>query len=204
MDERERLVEALFTERQTEAVRLAWALTGDASLAQELAQEAFVRLYVHRRRLRSPEAAPAYLRRTVINLVFSHGRRAARARSHHEQAQAVGGATAVSGGVAVADDVSLRLDVVAALGELPPRRRACVVLRYYLDLSEVDTAAALGISLGTVKSQTHKALAQLRDRLGEQDPTIEAAGAPDLSAIETSARRRSPADRQPIETEEGP
>ena len=54
----------------------------------------------------------------------------------------------------------------AALATLPARRRACVVLRYYLDLTEADTAAALGISTGTVKSQTHKALAQLREQLG--------------------------------------
>src|SRR5690242_13125268 len=95
MDERGRLVADLFATHQAEAVRLAWALTGDASLAQELAQEAFVRLYTHRRRLRDPAAAPAYLRRTVVNLVFSGARRARRARvvapQLHDAADGAGG-----------------------------------------------------------------------------------------------------------------
>ena len=85
MDKRGRLIEQLYVDHQTETVRLAWGLTGDASLAQELAQEAFVRLYVHRRRLRDDAAAPAYLRRTVINLVFSHSRRAGRERPPDER-----------------------------------------------------------------------------------------------------------------------
>ena len=55
-----------------------------------------------------------------------------------------------------------------ALARLPQRKRACVVLRYYLDLSEADTAAALGISVGTVKSQTSRALAALRTRMAER------------------------------------
>jgi len=57
--------------------------------------------------------------------------------------------------------------VLRALAQLPPRKRACVVLRYYLDLSEADTAAALGISVGTVKSQTARALQQLRPLLAD-------------------------------------
>ena len=159
MDEREELVEQLFATRYGEAVRLAWGLTGDAMLAQELAQEAFVRVYVHRKRLRDPAAAPAYLRRTVVNLVFSHSRRAARVRLSGQQMEVERG----SGGIEKTED---RVDVSAALAALPDRRRACVVLRYYVDLTEADTAAALGISIGTVKSQTHKALAQLREQLG--------------------------------------
>lgn len=164
MDDRERLVADLFIEREAEAVRLAWALTGDASLAQELTQEAFVRLYVHRRRLREPAAAPAYLRRTVVNLAFSHGRRAKR----------VGPPPADEAGASQAiDDVAGGVDLQAALAGLPERRRACVVLRFYLDLTEVEAARALGISVGTVKSQTHKALKQLRDQLGEPELAIE-------------------------------
>ena len=64
------------------------------------------------------------------------------------------------------------LDLLDALAGLPERRRACVVLRYYLDLTETETAAALGISVGTVKSQTHKALAQLRGNLSDQLPPV--------------------------------
>ena len=63
--------------------------------------------------------------------------------------------------------------MLAALTTLAPRRRACVVLRYYLDLTETETAAAMGISIGTVKSQTHKALAQLREQLDNPELTID-------------------------------
>ena len=167
MDDRDRLVEDLFVQREAEAVRLAWALTGDASLAQELAQEAFVRVYVHRRRLREPAAAPAYLRRTVVNLAFSHSRKARRVGRPDD------GGGEPTGPRRPDDDVAGRVDVRTALDALPARRRACVVLRFYLDLTETDTAAALGISVGTVKSQTHKALRQLREQLGEPELAIE-------------------------------
>jgi RNA polymerase sigma-70 factor (sigma-E family) len=167
VDERARLVEQLFVNRHAEAVRLAWGLTGDAALAQELAQEAFVRVFVHRRRLRDPAAAPAYLRRTVVNLVFSHSRSAMRVRRSRQRA---GQAERGSSGIEETED---RVDVTAALATLPIRRRACVVLRYYVDLTEAETAEALGISIGTVKSQTHKALAQLRQQLAPLDITLE-------------------------------
>jgi RNA polymerase sigma-70 factor (sigma-E family) len=170
VDERKDLVERLFAERYAETVRLAWGLTGDALRAQELAQEAFVRLYVHRRRLRDPLAAPAYLRRTVVNLAFSESRRNRR-DGEVADSYRVGAPTPELGGLA--DGGADRLDLVAALAGLAPRRRACVVLRYYLDLTEVETAAALGISLGTVKSQTHKALMQLRARLEPAEITLE-------------------------------
>ena len=62
------------------------------------------------------------------------------------------------------------MDLLRALARLPTRKRACVVLRFYLDLSEADTAAALGVSVGTVKSQTAKALQRLEQLLTEPDP----------------------------------
>ena len=159
MEERAELVERLFVEHQRDAVRVAWAITGDGALAQELAQEAFVRVYVHRRALRDPTAAPAYLRRTVVNLALTAVRRRTREREHAHVRQEV---------PSVEADAAPGVDVLAALGTLAPRRRACVVLRYYLDLTEAQTADALGISVGTVKSQTHKALRQLEQALGDR------------------------------------
>ncbi len=144
--------------------RMAWALCGDEVAAEELTQEAFVRLYLHRRTLRDPAAAPAYLRRTVANLAIDRGRRRAR---RPDQPLDGAGEVAPTGAATLDPHPGMDVDLVAALDRLPARRRACVVLRYYLDLSEAETAQTLGISPGTVKSQTHKALAQLRQHLGD-------------------------------------
>jgi RNA polymerase sigma-70 factor (sigma-E family) len=161
--DRDELLRALYEQRHGEAVRLAWALCRDASVAEELAQEAFVRVYLRRHALRDPAAAPAYLRRTVVNLAFGRTRRRGVERRLVEVDEPY-----------LPPDRDAGLDLLDALAALPERRRACVVLRYYLDLTEADTAAALGISVGTVKSQTHKALAQLRAALEGRGDVIAA------------------------------
>jgi RNA polymerase sigma-70 factor (sigma-E family) len=156
------LLSRVYAEQFPSIVRMAWALCGDPGVAEELTQEAFVRLYLRRRALRDPAAAPAYLRRTVANLAIDRGRRRGR---RPEQTLDPAGEMPPPGAAPRPASAGLDLDLLDALDRLPGRRRACVVLRYYLDLSEADTAAALGISVGTVKSQTHKALGQLRDYL---------------------------------------
>ena len=137
-------------------VRFAIAMTGDLDLAEDLAQEAFVRASGRVTSLRDPKAARAYLRTAVVNLARRSFRRRlldVRARlrlvdipreSAHED----------------------RMVVRQALRTLPPRQRACVVLRYFEGLSEPQTAEVLGVSVGTVKSQTHKALRHLEAALG--------------------------------------
>jgi DNA-directed RNA polymerase specialized sigma24 family protein len=70
-------------------------------------------------------------------------------------------------------DRPVQLDLQRALARLPLRKRACVVLRYFADLTEEETAAALGVSVGTVKSQTHKALAQLREDLARPEGGVD-------------------------------
>ncbi len=173
------LLGRVYAEQFPSIVRLAWALCGDPGVAEELTQEAFVRLYLRRRALRDPAAAPAYLRRTVANLAIDRGRR--RARRPEQTLDQTGEVphTGAAPRPASAASAAVDLDLLDALDRLPPRRRACVVLRYYLDLSEADTAAALGISVGTVKSQTHKALGQLRDDLRHD---VAPSGSTDLSA----------------------
>ncbi len=156
------LLGQLYAEQFSAISRLAWALCGDPGVAEELTQEAFVRLYLRRRALRDPAAAPAYLRRTVANLAIDRGRRRTR---RPEQTLDLAGEVPSTGAAPRQASTPMDLDLLEALDHLPPRRRACIVLRYYLDLSEADTASALGISVGTVKSQTHKALSQLRDHL---------------------------------------
>lgn len=145
-------LETLYTVRRGRMVALAYVLVGDAATAEDLVQDAFARAWTNRWRLRSPEAAEAYVRRAIVNLSRNEFRR----RSRREPANPDSGAD-------VLQTMHVRLELVEALRALPPRRRACVVLRYLEDLTEADTAAVLGVSTGTVKSQTHKALRQLAD-----------------------------------------
>jgi RNA polymerase sigma-70 factor (sigma-E family) len=141
-------------------VRLAFALTGDWGLAEDLAQEAFVRVWRGWGNIRDQQSAPAYLRTTVVNLA----RRSLRHRLQERQAwSGIGDPRSA--------DPSTDIDLLRALARLPARKRACVVLRYYQDLSEADTAAVLGVSVGTVKSQTAKALVRLQALLAEAGTT---------------------------------
>lgn len=149
----------LYERHYRELVRLAFALTSDWDLAEELAQEAFVRVWRSWGNIRDQQSAPAYLRTTVVNLA----RRSLRHRLQERRAWR----GADDPGTA---DPGASVDLLRALARLPTRKRACVVLRYYLDLSEADTAAALGVSAGTVKSQTAKALRRLQRLLAEPGP----------------------------------
>lgn len=144
-----------------ELVRLAFALTGDWPLAEDLAQEAFARTWRRWDRIRRPEAVPAYLRTAVVNLARTSVRRRVRERHAWSVAKPREVATEPASG---------RTDVLRALSRLPQRKRECVVLRYYLDLSEAETAETLGVSVGTVKSQTAKALRTMRVWLDDSDP----------------------------------
>ncbi len=146
----------LYQRHYAELVRLAFSLTGDWGLAEELAQEAFVRAWRSWGNIRDQQAAPAYLRTTVVNLARKALRRASRERSAWQGADDTRSASP-----------GASIDLLRALARLPVRKRACIVLRFYLDLSEADTAAALGVSVGTVKSQTAKALRQLGQLLAE-------------------------------------
>src|SRR5258707_4885340 len=102
------------------------------------------------------QSGPVYLRARVVNLARRSVRRMLRERRAWRDADDRRSA-----------DPGASVDLVRALARLPAGKRACVVLRFYLDLSEADTAAALGVSVGTVKSQTAKALRRLRRLLAE-------------------------------------
>ena len=129
-------------------LRLAYLLTGSRTAAEDLVQDSFVRVQP---RFTSLDAPGAYLRRTVTNACYSWHRRRRR-----EQAYQAG----------PAEDAAPEHDELwDALAKLAPRRRAALVLRYYLDLSEAEIAAALGCRRGTVKSLTHRGLADLKDVL---------------------------------------
>lgn len=140
----------LYRERRPGLVRLAHLLTGSATLAEDVVHDAFVGLARQRRRVDDPVA---YLRRSVVNLSTNVHRRAARERRHL--------ATLRESVVEPADvDDTWRL-----VNELPPRQRVVLVLRFYLDLSEAETARVMGCRPGTVKSSTARALAKLKEKL---------------------------------------
>jgi RNA polymerase sigma-70 factor (ECF subfamily) len=152
-------LEALFRAHATPLLRLAVVLTGNPAIAEEMVQEAFVRLH---RAGRPPAigAERAYLRRTVINLSHGHHRhlRVVRRRSEDRRVEADAADAAV-----VRRDEQQR--VVEAIRSLPARQRDCIVLRFYEDLSDAEIAEALGLSPGSVKTHLHRARAALADRL---------------------------------------
>jgi len=151
-----------FERHYAELARLAHLLTGEADSADDLAADALVALWHRWDRVRQADHPLAYARGVVSNMARSRIRSAVRERRR----VALFWARRTD---RVDDpDVAAVVDVRAALARLPFRKRSCVVLRHAFDLSEKDTALALGISVGTVKSQTSKGLAELERLLGRR------------------------------------
>jgi len=155
-------VTRLFSAHYRQLVRLAVLLLADRSVAEELVQDAYVRLHQHWSRLRDPDRALGYLRTSVVNAVRSAQRHRgvadrylARWRPPPDEPSAEVGA------LGVLDHES----VITALRALPARQREALVLRYYLDLSESEIADAMGISRGAVKSHASRGIAALRTTL---------------------------------------
>lgn len=143
------------------AVRLAWLLTGDPHAAEDAVAEAMTKVWRQWDKGRVDDVGP-YLRRAVVNQVRSRGRR--KVLERREAGKRHGDAR----GVRLHDeDIADRDEIWRALNELPPRQRQTIVLRYYEDLSEADTAEILGVSVGTVKSQVSRGIARMRDLVGE-------------------------------------
>jgi RNA polymerase sigma-70 factor (sigma-E family) len=136
--------------------RFGYALTGDWALAEDLLQTALARAYPRWSRI-TRDDPEAYVRKIMLNTWSSWWRRRWRGEVPSAQLPEAAGPDSY---VAVDSRQVLR----AALAALPPRQRAVVVLRYHQDLSEVQVADLLGISVGTVKSQAAKALATLRQQ----------------------------------------
>ncbi len=143
------------------AVRLAFLLTGDQAIAEDIAQDAFVRVVGHLGHLRDPGAFDAYLRRTVVNLGKNHFRRRAVERRFLARATAP---EPVPGPERTMVD---RRIVVDALARLPQRQRAAIVLRYYEDLPEDAIASILRCRPATVRSVVARGVQTLRFELRE-------------------------------------
>ena len=137
---------------------LAYLLTGDRALAEDLVQDCFVRLAG---RITPAQDPGAYLRRMVVNATRSHFRRLrVRRERAPDEARTVGADTDVS--LDGAQDRAERQRLLDALGTLPARQRTAVVLRHWLDLSEQECAAQMRCSVGTVKSLSSRGRAALR------------------------------------------
>ena len=143
----------------TSLLRTAYLLTGDHGHAEDLLQTALLRTARH---WRTAKAQPvAYARRVLANLAKDRWR-------HRSRRPAETGQWAEPGHDGSNGQLTLRHTLLPAVLQLPVRQRAVLVLRYFEDLSIEETAATLDCSVGTVKSQTHHALARLRELLGEE------------------------------------
>lgn len=153
------------TTQQRGLLRSAWLLTGNWASAEDLVQNALARVWPRWSAI-APPARLSYVRRTMMSLFLNEKRRRWSGEVPFE---------VVPDSAVVADPADLRASVRSALDALPPRQRAVVVLRYFVDLTEADTAAALDCSVGTVKSTASAALARLRTMPGLAELLVEGA-----------------------------
>jgi RNA polymerase sigma-70 factor (sigma-E family) len=160
-----------FRERRDAVRRTAFLLCGDWHRADDHAQAAFVALHRHWRRIRDRDALDAWMRRTLVRAVVDESRRPwRRERSTSEPPPDHVGVPSAS------DAVATRHVLVDGLRSVPPRQRAVLVLRFLDGLDVAGTAAALGCSEGTVKSQTAHGLTALRAVLGDALDDLRPAG----------------------------
>ena len=157
------LIAELFRDHARSLVGMARLFADDRNAAEDLVQEAFLRLRRSLHRVEHPDKAVAYLRSIVLNLARDHNRRglvSLRHRPPSDQARAT-----------VEDHLIMREDqqqVLDALGSLPRRQRDCLVLKYYVELGVSEIAATLGLSVNSVKTHIRRAMATLESRLGVQ------------------------------------
>lgn len=160
-------LEAAFRTEYVALCRVARLLVDDGGRAEELVQDCFARTVAARDRIDEVAALPAYLRRAVVRACHSDLR-----RRRVERRLGLGWASRpltddVGGGRDAAEALVSSVAMRAALGSLPPRQRATVVLHYYADLDQAEVARTLGCSVGTVKSQLSKARSHLANLIDD-------------------------------------
>jgi RNA polymerase sigma-70 factor (sigma-E family) len=160
-DHRDADFAAYLAARQASLLRTAYLLTGNRHDAEDLVQTAFAKLYLSWDKVRDQGSMDGYVRRILVNEHNSLWRRAWKKREHNVEDDTLHRLERPHHDMPDDGTGSALWDVVQTL---PRKARAVVVLRYYEEMSEAETAAVLGISVGTVKSQTSRALATLRAR----------------------------------------
>ncbi|HET6967381.1 MAG TPA: SigE family RNA polymerase sigma factor [Ornithinibacter sp.] len=163
--ERDEAFGVLFRTHASGLVRLAYCLLGDREAAEDAVQEAFLSLYRNWDGLRDHGSSHAYLRAAVLNRSRSGQGQLVRARRIRGRLASVDWPEPSSESRMIQRDDAKRL--AAAVRALPRRQREVVVCRYYLELTESETAAMLDIGLGSVKRHAHRGLTRLQDRLGD-------------------------------------
>ncbi|MDP3984903.1 MAG: sigma-70 family RNA polymerase sigma factor [Acidimicrobiia bacterium] len=156
------LIERLYREEGANLVRLARFFVDDRTAAEDLVQEAFIRLARSVARIHSEERVPAYLRSIVLNLARDHNRRGLVSLRH--QPAAPPAPPSLEEEIAVRED---QRRVIEALRDLPKRQRDCLVLRYYVELGVGEIASDLGLSVNSVKTHLQRGLRAMETRLGE-------------------------------------
>jgi RNA polymerase sigma-70 factor (sigma-E family) len=160
--------DAFVTDNLDGLLRTAYLIAWDAKEAEDLVQECLFKVARRWDRIAAMEQPLAYTRRVLIHLALRESGRRTRRRAEVELQAAHVGAEAAS-----LTGLDTREELLEALAALPPKQRAVIVLRYFLDLTEVETARALGCSTGTVKSNASKALAHLREAFVPTKPSTE-------------------------------
>ena len=159
---REDEMRSLYERRHGDMVRFAAFLTGDPSLADDIAQDAFVRVFDAWDRIEDQSRIDAYLKATVVNLVRGAHRRDTVAKRHGTPHLTV---------VASAEETAMgtvgREQVLAAVAALPLRQRACVVMRHWMRMTETEIAQTLDLSVGSVRTHIKRGTKSLQGRLGD-------------------------------------
>ena len=170
-------------------LRAASLITWDAAEAEDLVQECLFRVARRWPRVRKMDHPAAYARTVLVHLALDEGKRRALRRAELQEA-AAGRIDEHEDDAAarVLGRVEASADLLQALGELPPRQRVALVLRYFEDLSEAEAAEAMGCSVGTVKSTTSRALERLRSAVDLPAGAIDDTGK--IGTNGTSATRR--------------
>jgi RNA polymerase sigma-70 factor (sigma-E family) len=158
-------------------LRTAYLMAWDFAAAEDLVQECLLRVARQWPRVRSMEYPTAYARKVLVHLALDDGRRRSRQQDELGRADTHPVAEhADDSAVRVLSGVESSTDLTRALGELAPRQRVTLMLRYFDDLSEAQVAEVMGCSVGTVKSTTSRALERLRVIVGPPSPGTTAVG----------------------------
>lgn len=152
------LLTRLYDEQAVALVRLARIFTDDRAGAEDIVQEAFIRLFHATHRIESPDRAVSYLRSIVLNLVRDENRRGLMSLRHQDAM--IDSRTPIQPDEQIATSES-QAEVMDALSRLSRRQRECLVLRFYVEMSESDIASTLGISPNSVKTHCRRGLESL-------------------------------------------